>query len=284
MLRYGIDLADRFQGAFDGRASVMLAPHAIDTCSRGFLKDVAAERDRMGVRVMTHVAQSRIEVNQVMARDGMTPMELVEDVGLLDERLIAAHCVVVTESDIARAGRAGITVAHCPKVNMTGGWLPQSCALRQAGARIAIGTDNMHGDVIEVLRWALASARLQEGSVGPSWQPEDVLHMATLGAATAMGRAHDLGSIAVGKQADLVLFDMRRAHLTPAFHPERTLVHCGTGRDVAMVIVAGTIVVEDGRATLVDEACVRRAGEAAATSVWKRVTGRDPRSRVTSCS
>ena len=280
MLRYGVDLAERWQGTFDGRASVMLAPHAIDTCSIPFLRDVAAERDRLGVRVMTHVAQSRIEVAQVAKRDGCTPIEAVEQAGLLDDRLIAAHCVVMTPSDIARAGRAGITVAHAPKVNMTGGYLPVSSALRRAGARIALATDNMHGDITEVMRWALASARLQDGAVNAAWQPEDVFRMATRDAAAAMGRDHDLGSLAVGKKADVTLFDLRRAHLTPAFHPLRTLVHTAHGRDVATVIIDGTVVVQDGRATLVDEERVRADGEAASHAIWSRVTGADPRSRA----
>ena len=134
-LRYACDLYDRFNGAFDGRASVMLAPHAIDTCSRDFLRDVNSERRRLGVRVMTHLAQSYMEVEQVKQRDGMTPTELLDDIGLLDEGLIAAHCAVMTEDDIARAGRGGITVAHAPKVNLTGGYLPVTSKLRRAGAQ-----------------------------------------------------------------------------------------------------------------------------------------------------
>ncbi len=203
-LRYGVDLHDRWNGAFDGRASVMLAPHAIDTCSRQFLRDVDVERRRLGVRVMTHLAQSRLEVEQVRRRDGMTPAELVDDVGLLDEHLIAAHCLVMTDDDIARAGRAGITVAHAPKVNLTGGYLPVTSALRRAGAAVALATDNMHGDMVETMRWALASGRLQEGAVNGFWQASDVFHMATLGAARSLGRDRDLGSLAAGKKADLV--------------------------------------------------------------------------------
>lgn len=275
-LKYAADLAQRWQGAFDGRASVMLAPHAIDTCSRAFLREVASERQRMGVRVMTHLAQSRIEVEQVLTRDGMTPTEVVDDVGLLDDHLIAAHCLVMTESDIARAGRAGITVAHAPKVNLTGGYLPVTSRLRRAGARVALATDNMHGDMIECMRWALAAGRLQEGAVNEFWQSSDVFHMATLGAAEAMGRAHDLGSLTVGKKADIVLFDFRRAHLTPALNPLGTLVHTGQGRDVAMVIVDGRIVVEDGHATLVDEERIRLEGASAAKRLWTRVGGAGP--------
>jgi len=104
----------------------------------------------------------------------------------------------------------------------------------------------------------------------------DVFRMATLDGAAALGRDHDLGSLAVGKKADLVLFDFRRAHLTPAFNPVGTLVHTGHGRDVASVIVDGRIVVENGRATLVDDECIRRKGAAAAEKLWRRVTGRQP--------
>jgi 5-methylthioadenosine/S-adenosylhomocysteine deaminase len=276
-LRYGLDLAGRWQGAFGGRASVMLAPHAIDTCSRSFLRDVELERRRMGVRVMTHLAQSMIEVEQVKQRDGMTPTEAVEAAGMLHDHLIAAHCIFMTESDIERAGRAGITVAHAPKVNLTGGCLPVTSRLRRAGATIALATDNMHGDMVETMRWALVAGRLQEQGVTPFWQSSDVFGMATLGAAKSMGRSHDLGSLELGKKADIVLFDFRRAHLTPAFNPAGTLVHLAQGRDVRFVIVDGRIVVEDGRATLVDEEAIRREGEAAARQLWTRVTGTSPK-------
>jgi 5-methylthioadenosine/S-adenosylhomocysteine deaminase len=275
-LRYGIDLYDRFNGAFDGRASVMFAPHAIDTCSRAFLSDVNIARRQRGGRVMTHLAQSYMEVEQVKKRDGMTPTELLDDIGMLDEGLIAAHCTVMTDDDIARAGRGGITVAHAAKVNLTGGYLPVTSKLRRAGANIALATDNMHGDMVESMRWALVYGRLQEKAVNDFWGAPDVFHMATLGAAKSLGRDHDLGSLTVGKKADVVLFDFRRAHLTPAFNPLGILVHTGQGRDVSTVIVDGRVVVENGRATLVDEDDILAKGAAAAKSLWTRVTGRSP--------
>jgi len=275
-LGYGIDLYERWHGAFDGRATVMLAPHAIDTCSRPFLRDVNRERRRLGLKVMTHLAQSRVEVEQVRRRDGMTPTEAVDDCGLLDGDLIAAHCVVMTSQDVARAGRAGITVAHAPKISFAGGYLPTTVAMRRAGAHVALATDNMHADIVEVMRWALASARLQERAITADWTSTEVFHMATLGSARCLGRDHELGSLKVGKKADLVLFDFRRAHLTPAFHPLGTLVHVGVGRDVSTVIVDGRIVVAQGRATLVDEEDIRRAAAIAAESLWTRVAGQPP--------
>ena len=150
---------------------------------------------------------------------------------------------------------------------------PATSALRRAGAAIALATDNMHGDMVETMRWALAAGRLQESAVTEFWQASDVFHMATLGAAKSMGRDHDLGSLTVGKKADVVLFDFRRAHLTPAMNPIGALVHVAQGRDIAIVIVDGRIVVEDGHATLVDEERIRREAAAAAENLWARVTG-----------
>lgn len=275
-LRYGVDHARRWQGAFDGRASVMMAPHALDTCSIGFLREVEQERRRLGVRVMTHVAQSRIEVEQVRKRDGKTPVESLVAADMLHDQLIAAHCLFMTPADIAAAGEARITVAHAPKVNLCGGMQPVTPRLRRAGVRIALCTDNMHADMLETMRWALAAARLDDGRVTPDWSSADVFHMATLGAAEAMGRADDLGSLTVGKKADVVLVDMRKPHLTPSFNPFGTLVHQAHGRDVALVIVDGRTIVEGGRATLVDEDRIRREGEAAARRLWTRVTGQPP--------
>jgi 5-methylthioadenosine/S-adenosylhomocysteine deaminase len=190
--------------------------------------------------------------------------------------LLATHCVIMTDSDIARVGGAGITVAHAPKINLTGGFLPVTSKLRRAGAKLALGTDNMHGDMIEVMRWALVAGRLQDEAITPFWSSTTVFEMATRGGARAIGRSADLGMLRPGMKADVVLIDFRRAHLIPAFNPVGTLVHCGQGRDVNHVIVNGDIVVADGRATKVDEASIRHEGEAAARRLWTRVTANAP--------
>ena len=141
---------------------------------------------------------------------------------------------------------------------------------RRAGARITLATDNMHADMVEVMRWALNIGRLQEAAVTDFWQPEDVFEMATIGGARAMGLGDEIGSLAEGKKADLVIFDFDRIHLTPATDPLGNLVHVGQGRDVETVIVDGRIVVEDGRATLVDQDAVRRDAAEAAADLWRR--------------
>ena len=131
----------------------------------------------------------------------------------------------------------------------------------------------MHADMVEVMRWGLNIGRLQEGAVTDFWQPEDVFRMATVDGARALGLDDDIGSLATGKKADLVVFDFRRAHLTPATDVLGNLVHVGQGRDVETVIVDGRVVVEDGRAVLVDQEEVRLRAAEAARQLWIRARG-----------
>ena len=266
-------LAARWHGAFDGRTGVQLSAHAPDTCSDALLVRIGEAARRQGLRVNTHLAQSRKEVAQVLQRSGCTPAQLLEDTGLLDDHLIAAHCLYLDDADIARCGRAGIHVAHIPKGNATGGTAAPTSMLRRAGAALALGTDNMHADMVEVLRWALAIGRIQEDGVDDFWQPEHVLRMGTMGGAQAMGLAGQIGSIEVGKQADLVAFDFRRAHLVPCVKPAGSLAPTAKGRDAGLVWGGGRQVVASGRPTQVDLDQILADAQRAADALWRRARG-----------
>ncbi len=263
-------LADRWHGKFEGRAGVQLSAHAPDTCSDALLRDIAEVSRKHGLRVNTHLAQSRKEVAQILHRSGRTPPQLLEEVGLLNDHLLAAHCLFMDDNDIARCGRAGIHVAHIPKGNATGGTMAPTSALRRAGASLALGTDNMHADMTEVLRWALAIGRLQENGVDDFWQPRDVLHMGTIGGARAMGLDAEIGSLEVGKRADMVAFDFRRPHLVPRVNPVGNLVHVAQGRDVEHVWVDGVQVVDAGRPIQADLDAILREAQQASSALWQR--------------
>ncbi len=269
-LQSALDLAARYEGKSNGRIGVQLAAHAPDTCSTPFLRRITQAARDTGLRVTTHLSQSKVEVARIRERDGKSPPELLEEVGLLNERLLAAHCIHVSEGDIARIGRAGIHVAHIAKGNATGATIAPTHKLRAAGAKLTLGTDNMHADMVETMRWALAVGRIQVGAVTEDWQPSTVFEMATLGGARAMGLEDQIGSLEIGKRADLVAFDFRRPHLTPATNPLGNLVHVAHGRDVELVIVDGDVVVEGGAPTKVDEAAIRRDAEAAIAALWTR--------------
>lgn len=263
-------LAERYEGKSNGRIGVQLAAHAPDTCSTPFLKRIARAAEETGLRVTTHLSQSKVELARIRERDGMSPPELLDSLGLLNDRLLAAHCIHVSDSDIERIGRAGIHVAHIAKGNATGATIAPTHRLRAAGAKLALGTDNMHADMVEVMRWALAVGRIQVGAVTADWQPETVFEMATMAGARAMGLEDRIGSIEPGKQADFVAFDFRRAHLTPVTNPLGNLVHVAHGRDVAVVAVDGEVVVEDGKPTRVNEEAIRREAAIAIAALWKR--------------
>ena len=247
-----------------------MAAHAPDSCSRDLLEKFRDAASEMGLGVNCHLAQSEIEVERIQERDGMTPSELLDEIGLLNDQLIAAHCLFLNDEDIERVGKARINVAHIPKGNATGGTAAQSSKLRRAGAQITLATDNMHADIVEVMRWGLNIGRLQEARVSEFWQPETVLEMATIGGARAMGLGNEIGSLEIGKKADLVMFDFEQVHMTPATDPLGNIVHVGQGRDVEMVIVDGRIVVEDSQAVLVDQNQIRREAAEAAKNLWER--------------
>lgn len=270
-LNAAVALAERWHGRENGRIGVQLTAHAPDTCSDSLLHEIRAARDRYGLIVNTHLAQSQVELARVRTRSGMSSAELLDEVGLLDGRLVAAHCLFLESADITRVGRAGVTVAHIPKGNATGGAIAPTARLRDAGARLALGTDNMHADMIEVMRWALAVGRIQTGGVSSDWQPHHVLDMATMEGARALGLAGEIGSLEVGKKADLAVLDFRRPHLTPCVNPLGNVIHTAQGRDVETVIVDGQIVVEHGRPTRVSEQDIRKDATRAVQRIWSRV-------------
>ncbi len=270
LLRRTLDLYERWHGANGGRIQVQMAAHAPDTCSPAFLRTIAQEASARNMRVNTHLAQSRVEVERVKASTGLTPAELLEETGLLNDRLLATHCLYVSDTDIARLARSGAHAVHVPKCNAASGRLAPTPALKAAGVNLALCTDTQHGDMVEAMRWALATARIQQGGVTADWQPADVFCMATLGGAQAVGMAEDIGTLAVGKKADLVVFDTRRPHLRPLVNPLGTLVHTAQGRDVEMVMVDGETLVEDGRPVRADLDRICTEADKAARALWAR--------------
>lgn len=250
------------------RVRVNLAAHAVDTCSNAFLRDVADLAQQHDLVVSTHLGQSKVEVDRVKARTGRSSTEVLDECGLLNHRLMGGHCIYMSQSDIELMASRGAHAIHIPKCNATSGRLAPTPLLKAAGINIALATDTQHADMIELMRWALMTARVQTGSVDESWQPHHVFEMATMGGARALGLDHDIGSLEVGKQADFVVFDARRPHLTPHVNPLGNLVHTGQGRDVVAVAVAGELLVESGQPTRVDLDEVVVQAERASRELW----------------
>jgi 5-methylthioadenosine/S-adenosylhomocysteine deaminase len=272
LLTQNVELYERWHGAEQGRIAVQFAAHAADTCSEAYLARIAGEAGPRNAVVNTHLAQSRVEMERVRARTGRTPAQVLADTGMLHRRTLCGHCIYVEDADIAAMARAGAHVVHIAKNNAASGRFAPTPRLRAAGLNIALATDTQHGDMVELMRWALVTARVQQGAVNDDWQPRHVFEMATLGGARALGLEHELGSVRAGKKADLVVFDFRRPHLAPAADSLGALVHGAHGRDVEMVLVDGRIVVDGGRATLVDGERILADAQRTAQALWNRTT------------
>jgi 5-methylthioadenosine/S-adenosylhomocysteine deaminase len=270
LLLANLDLYDQWHGKGNGKVAIQFAAHAADTCSPAFLRRIAAEVQARGARVNTHLGQSKAEVQRVFEETGKTPLRVFQEAGLLDDRLLCGHCLFVDEQDWPVFFASGAHVVHIPKCNAASGRIAPVHKFKAAGMNLALATDTQHGDMIELMRWALATGRIQEGRVSDAWQPRDVFAMATINGARALGIEDQVGSIGVGKKADLVVLDCRRPHWAPSTDPLGNLVHVGQGRDVEMVLIDGDIIVQDGRSTLVDQDQVVDEANRVARGLWER--------------
>ncbi len=227
--------------------------------------------DRLGVRMHTHLSETRGEVYNHEAKTGLRPVEWLEKVGFLSDRLTAAHCVWLTLNEVRTLARHGVSVAHCPVSNMklaSGGVAPVP-EMIQEGVPVSLGTDspisNNGMDLFADMKVAalLHKATRWDARVTPA---QTVLDMATIGGARALGVEAELGSIEVGKRADLAVVSLRRPHTTP-FYPANVishLVYSARGGDVLATIVDGQVLMSDGVLRTVDEAdVVARAQETA---------------------
>ena len=245
-----------------------MAPHAPDTCSLGLLHEVAGLRVRFPVGVHTHLAQSQAEVQHVRSRTGRSPAELLEDAGLLDERLVAAHCIYLEPDDIARVGRHGINVAHAPVGTAKAGMVAPIVELQRAGARITLCTDSMSGDMFEAMRQTISVGRIR--GAGYAIKARTVAGWATREGAAALAIDADVGALTTGRKADIILLDAQAPNLCPIVDGFGVVVHSGVGANVVTVLVDGEVVLEDGRPTRFDGAEVIREAQAVATRLWKR--------------
>jgi 5-methylthioadenosine/S-adenosylhomocysteine deaminase len=270
LLARNVELFEKWNGKADGRVAVQFAAHAADTCSDLFLKQIGFEAKKRKAIVNTHLGQSRVEVERVRNRSGKTSAQVLDDAGLMNERLLCGHCIYLEDSDIALMKKAGAHVVHIPKCNAASGRLAPTPKLAAAGLNITLSTDTQHGDMVELMRWALTTARVQLNKVDEDWQPEHVFAMATRNGALSLGLSKDLGTLEPGKKADLVVFDFRRPHLVPAQDPLGNLVHTAQGRDVSMVFVDGRCVVENGRPTQVDLDGVMAEARRVIEKLWRQ--------------
>jgi 8-oxoguanine deaminase len=223
-----------------------LAPCSPFSVSEELMRQTAMMAERYQVRMHTHLAETRDEQDYCLKQFGKRPLDFMADVGWLGDTTWVAHGIHFTSREVKRLGRAHVGLAHCPSSNMRlGSGIAPALALRRAGSPVGLGVDgsasNDSSHMLSEARQALLLNRLAHGAA--AIKTRDALHMATVGGAECLGR-DDIGSLIVGKRADVALFDLRDVGYSGAEDPVAALVLCAPTR-VETLIVDGQVVVEN---------------------------------------
>jgi 5-methylthioadenosine/S-adenosylhomocysteine deaminase len=260
-----IALLDEWHGKAEGRIRYCFAPRFAVSCTRELLEKVAALARARGVMIHTHASENRTECSIVESETGMRNIEYLDSLGLTGSHVALAHCVHLSDREIDTLETTRTNVVHCPSSNMKlGSGIAPIAGLLDRGVSISLGADgaacNNRLDMFTEMRTA---ALLQKAVHGPEVLPAGrVLRMATLDGARAMGLEDEIGSLEVGKRADVAVVRLDRLHTTPAADVVSALVYGAEANDVDTVIIDGRLVMRDQKLLTLDEGTV--VAEAAA--------------------
>ena len=279
-----VAFARDWHGAAEGRITVMLGPQAPDMLPRDQLLQVKRLADREGLMIHMHVAQGDREIDQMLKRYGQRTPAFLDELGYLDEGLLAVHLTEATDDEAALIARRGARMALCSgSIGIIDGIVPPAHAFRAAGGLVALGSDQASGNNCnnifnEMKLTALFNKiKYRDPTVMPAWE---VLRLATIEGAQAIGLGDEIGSLEPGKQADLILVDLTALNLSPVLEtPVRNivpnLVYAASGHEVKTVMVAGRVLMHDRQVLTADEDAVRAEAQAQAEAVARRVAA-DP--------
>ena len=236
------------------RADICVHSEYVSTPAiRRFAAELAAEH---GLRLHLHVSETQAEHEECVSRTGLTPIALLEQEGILDLPVLAAHCVWVTDEDMQIMQRHGTSALHCPTSNLKlGSGIAPVSEMKRCGINVALGTDgvcsNNNHDLFEEIRLA---ALLQKGCTRDptALSAYDAIRMATVGGAAAQGREDQIGQLRTGMAADLILVETRSAGMQPWFHADSAIAYAAHGSDVVLTMVQGRVLYENGVFTTID--------------------------------
>jgi 5-methylthioadenosine/S-adenosylhomocysteine deaminase len=266
-----IQAAKAFVLSWQGRSEKIrpsIFCHAPYTCSAETLRAAKQAAEEQGVLFQIHVAETRSETRRCREAHGCSPIQYLDRLGVLNRRTLLVHAVWADETDIRIIGEQAACVAHCPESNMklASGIAPIPDMLA-AGVPVALGTDGCaSNNDLDLWGEMDAAAKLHKVQRLDSTVMDagSVLRMATIEGARAIGLDQEIGSLEIGKQADLIVIDTNQPHLAPMYHPRSHLVYAVHAADVRHVLIAGRPVVQDRQLQTIDRDAlireVRRMG------------------------
>jgi cytosine/adenosine deaminase-related metal-dependent hydrolase len=269
------DLFATWHKARHGRLTVFPAVTLTEASSPELLHAIRAFAEQHDLGYTIHLAQSRLEIESMMRLRGIRPTFFLYAHDFLSPRLFAAHCRYVDAAEIALLGNTRTMITHQAGMAANRAVIPPIPALRAAGCPIAMGTDNNTQDMLEVMRLGLVTERIiRDDSTQP--QPEDVLRDTTRGGAQAVRQQGEIGSLEVGKKADLIVVDTQRAHLVPTMRIVSAWIHNGQPGDIEAVMVDGTFLMRDRKILTMDEESIIKEADKIGRRAWHQLLERYP--------
>jgi 5-methylthioadenosine/S-adenosylhomocysteine deaminase len=255
-LNKGFAVRDALRDNTHGRITTCLAPHAPYTVSDRSFEKILTFAEQLNLNIHTHLHETLDEITQSEAEFGLRPLQRLANLGLVGPGLIAAHGVHLTPNEIELLAEHGCHIAHCPASNLklASGIAPIRALLAQ-GVNVGLGTDGAaSNNALDIFAEMRLAALLAKGVSGDAetLPARQALQMATINAAKALGLENDIGSIEIGKRADLAAVDFSAAETTPCYDPLSHLVYAAGREQVSHVWVDGALLVEQGMLTQID--------------------------------
>ena len=276
-LRYTRDLIEKWRD--DPLISVAVEPHATYTCSPDLLQATNELAQQFNVPLIIHLAETKTEEADIQKRFGKRPVAHLDDLGLLNNNLIADHCIHITPDEMDRMAQAGVRVAHTPESNMklASGVAPVQEMISR-NIPVGLGTDGCaSNNNLDLFTEMSTAAKLPKVfRMDPTLlNAQTVLKMATCDAAKVLGMDAMVGSLEVGKQADIIVLDTQKPHWVPLYNPYSQIVYSANGADVRHVMVNGKMLLLDGQfQTLdIDEIYVKAAAQSQKVRQWLKLNG-----------
>ena len=274
MLNESINFAEKFRGYANGRVTTFLGPHAAYSCSPELLTKINNKSLELNVGVHIHLAESKEMFREFEKRYGSSEVEFLDKIDFFSGHVLAAHCTNLSRKGMQILSKRGVNVAHVPVANMKlGVGAAKVKDLTDLDVNVGLGTDgpasNNTLDMFETVKIATLLQKLVY--LNPKILPVyEVLRMATLNGAKALRLRKTIGSLEVGKKADVILVDLSKPHLKPLHDIYANIVYSAHGSDVDTVIVDGKIVMENRHVKTLDEQAVMERAEKTAFDLLAR--------------
>lgn len=275
-LQESVDLYEKYHGQGNGRLEVAFTPRFVISCTDSLLKEVSKIARQKNAFVHTHASENRSEIQVVESTRGMRNIIYLDKVGLTGPKLILAHCIWLDEAEKDILVQSKTRISHCPSSNLklASGIAPIP-ELMKRGAEVSLSADGAPcGNNLDGFREMRHAALIQKPLHGPTVMPaQEVFELATLGGARAIGHEHDLGSLEVGKRADLAVVSLQGLHTWPNEHVDvySQLVYQAVSSDVRLTMVDGQIVMKDRQLLTIDVPKLKISSTRSLNRVMQRV-------------